>query len=110
MTGAAAQTGHAPVGGLEMYYEVHGEGRPLVLLHGAYMTVEMMGPLLSGLAASRRVVVPEMQAHGRTADADRPITYEQMADDTAELIGHLGIDDADVVGYSMGGGVALQLA
>ena len=64
-----------------MYYEVHGEGPPLVLLHGAYMTADMMGPLAAGLAETRQVIVPEMQAHGRTADVDRPLSYEQMADD-----------------------------
>jgi pimeloyl-ACP methyl ester carboxylesterase len=93
-----------------MYYEVHGTGRPLVLLHGAYMTVDAMGPILSGLAETRRVIVPEMQGRGRTADMDRPITYEGMADDVAALLRHLGIEEADVFGYSMGGGVALQLA
>jgi pimeloyl-ACP methyl ester carboxylesterase len=93
-----------------MYYEVHGTGRPLILLHGAYMTVDAMGSILPGLAESRRVIVPEMQGHGRTADIDRPITYEEMADDVAALIRHLGIEEADVFGYSMGGGVALQLA
>jgi pimeloyl-ACP methyl ester carboxylesterase len=93
-----------------MYYEVHGDGRPLVLLHGAYMTIDLMGALLTGLAATRQVIAVEQQGHGRTADIDRPITYEQMADDTAALMQHLGVEDADVVGYSMGGGVALQLA
>jgi pimeloyl-ACP methyl ester carboxylesterase len=93
-----------------MYYEVHGEGRPLVLLHGAYMTVDAMGPILPGLAETRRVIVPEMQGHGRTADIDRPIAYDGMADDVAALLRHLGIDEADAFGYSMGGGVALQLA
>ena len=110
MAGTAAATGHAPAGELEMYYEVHGDGPPLVLLHGAYMTVEMMRPLVDGLAPHRRVIVPEQQGHGRTADVDRPITYEQMADDTAALVRHLGIEELDVAGYSMGGGVALQLA
>lgn len=104
------QTGYAPVNGLSMYYEIHGQGRPLVLLHGAYMTIDMMGPLLPGLAATRQVVAAEQQGHGRTADIDRAITYEQMADDTAGLLQHLGIDSADIVGYSMGGGIALQLA
>jgi len=101
---------YAPVNDLNLYYEVHGEGPPLILLHGAYMTAEMMAPLTEGLAGTRQVIVPEMQAHGRTGDIDRPLTYEQMADDTAALIGRLGLEQADVVGYSMGGGAALQLA
>src|SRR3954447_24242489 len=104
------QSGYAPVNGLDMYYEVHGAGRPLVLLHGAYMTIDMMAPLLPGLAETRQVVAVELQGHGRTADVDRPITYQQMADDTAALVGHLEIGAADVVGYSRGGAVALQLA
>jgi pimeloyl-ACP methyl ester carboxylesterase len=103
-------TGYAPVNDLSMYYEVHGSGAPLILLHGAYMTVGLMEPLLSGLAATRQVIAVEQQGHGRTADVDRPITYEQMADDTAGLLRHLEIERADIVGYSMGGGVALQLA
>jgi pimeloyl-ACP methyl ester carboxylesterase len=101
---------YASVGDLSIYYEIHGEGRPTLLLHGAYMTVDMFGPLLAGLAETRQVIAPEMQAHGRTADADRPITYEQMADDTAALIRELGHESADVIGYSMGGGIAIQLA
>ena len=101
---------YAPANDLSMYYEVHGQGPPLILLHGAYMTADMMGPLAAGLAGSRRVIVPEMQGHGRTADADRPLTYEQMADDTAALVRHLGLEQADFVGYSLGGGTALQLA
>jgi pimeloyl-ACP methyl ester carboxylesterase len=101
---------YAPVNELSMYYEVHGEGPPLLLLHGAYMTAEMMAPLATGLARTRQVIVPEMQAHGRTADADRPITYEQMADDGAALLRELGHEQADVVGYSMGGATALQMA
>jgi pimeloyl-ACP methyl ester carboxylesterase len=104
------RTGYAPVNGLEMYYELHGAGRPLLLLHGAYMTVDMLGPILPGLAESRQVIAVELQAHGHTADIDRPITYEQMADDAAALLAHLAVDQADVVGYSMGGCVALQLA
>lgn len=101
---------YAPVGDLSMYFEIHGQGRPTVLLHGAYMTIGMFGPLLTGLAGTRQVIAPELQGHGRTADVNRPITYEQMADDTAGLIRHLELEAADVVGYSMGGGVALQLA
>jgi pimeloyl-ACP methyl ester carboxylesterase len=110
MARSNSRTGYAPVGELDMYHEIHGSGRPLVLLHGAYMTIDMLGPLLGGLAQTRRVIAVEQQGHGRTADIDRPISYEQMADDTAGLLAHLEIDQADVVGYSMGGGVALQLA
>ena len=109
MTDTRAETGYAPVGDLQMYYEVHGDGPPLVLLHGAYMVADDFGPLLAGLAEDRQVVVPEMQGHGRTADVDRPITYEQMADDVAGLIAHLGLEQPDVVGYSMGAGITLQL-
>jgi pimeloyl-ACP methyl ester carboxylesterase len=104
------QTGYAPVNGLSMYYEIYGEGRPLILLHGAYMTIDTMGPVLPGLAATRQVIAIEQQAHGHTADIDRSITYERLADDTAALLAHLGVESADVVGYSMGGGIALQLA
>jgi pimeloyl-ACP methyl ester carboxylesterase len=107
----ATKGDYAEVNGLKMYYETRGTGRPLVVLHGAYMTVDAMGGLVPDLAESRRVIVVELQGHGRTADvADRPITYEAMADDVADLIRHLGIEEADAFGYSMGGGVALQLA
>ena len=105
-----APTGYVPIGELNMYYEIHGTGSPLLLLHGAYMTIEALGPILAGLAEHRQVIVAEQQGHGRTADVDRSLTYEQMADDTAALLRHLEIDGAEVVGYSMGGGVALQLA
>src|SRR2546423_14734011 len=97
---------HAPLTDLQLYYEVHGEGPALLLLHGAYMTADMMRPLADGLGRTRQVIVPEMQAHGRTPDADRPITYEQMADDTAELARHLELGEADVVGFSMGAATA----
>jgi pimeloyl-ACP methyl ester carboxylesterase len=109
------RTGHAAVNGLQMYYEIHGAEHdtaavPVLLLNGAYMTTADFGPLLPGLAARRRVVVCDPQAHGRTADADRPLTYEGMADDAAALLDHLGIAQADAVGFSMGGGTAIQLA
>jgi pimeloyl-ACP methyl ester carboxylesterase len=110
MANTNPQTGYAPVNGLRMYYEVFGTGRPLVLLHGAYMTIETMGQIVPSLAESRQVITVELQAHGHTADIDRPLTYEHMADDVAALLRHLGIEQADVFGFSTGGGVALQLA
>ena len=111
MTDTAPQTGYAPVNGLQMYYEIHGSGGvPVVLLHGAYMTTGLMEFLLSGLANTRQVIAVDLQGHGRTADVDRPITYEQMADDVAALMEHLGVGQADVIGYSMGGSITLQVA
>jgi pimeloyl-ACP methyl ester carboxylesterase len=110
VSGTDTRTGYAPVGDLRMYYEVHGSGEPLVVLHGAYHSIEPMRPLVRGLAESRQVIAVELQGHGRTADIDRPLTYEHMADDTAGLLRHLGIDSAVVVGYSMGAAAALQLA
>jgi pimeloyl-ACP methyl ester carboxylesterase len=104
------QTGYAPVNDLDMYYEIRGRGRPLILLPGAYMTIDLMGSILPGLVKTRQVIAVEQQGHGRTADVDRPLTYEGMADDTAALVRHLELDNADVFGYSMGGGIALQLA
>ena len=101
---------YAEMNGLEMYYEIHGSGEPLILLHGAYMTIGTMGEIVPSLAETRRVIAVELQGHGRTADIDRPLSYEQMADDVAALLRHLGIENADVFGYSMGGGVALQVA
>jgi pimeloyl-ACP methyl ester carboxylesterase len=110
VTSIGPQTGYATVNGLQMYYEIHGSGQPLVLLHGAYMTIDAMGEILPRLAANRQVIAVELQGHGRTADVDRPLTYEQLADDVAALVRHLGIERADVFGYSMGGGTALQVA
>ena len=101
---------YAEVNGLNLYYEVHGEGAPLILLHGGFGAIEMFGEILPLLAEGRQVIGVDLQAHGRTADIDRPMTYEAMADDVAALIGHLGLQKADVMGYSLGGGVALQTA
>ncbi len=104
-------TGYAPVNGLQMYYEVHGAGLPLVLLHGGLMTIEeSFGRLLPDLAADRQVIAAELQGHGRTADIDRDIDLRYLAGDVAALLDHLGVDRADVLGFSLGGGVALQLA
>jgi pimeloyl-ACP methyl ester carboxylesterase len=110
MTSKQPQTGYAPVNGLQMYYEVHGEGRPTLLLHGAYGATGMWGDLLPGLAAGRQLIAVDLQGHGRTADIDRPIRYEPMADDCTALLDHLGVAQADVVGYSMGAGTGLRLA
>jgi pimeloyl-ACP methyl ester carboxylesterase len=101
---------HAAVNGLEMYYEIHGEGEPLILLHGGVGAIEMFGEVLPLLAEGRRVIAVDLQAHGRTVDIDRPMTFEAMADDVAALIEHLGLGEADVMGYSLGGGVALRTA
>jgi pimeloyl-ACP methyl ester carboxylesterase len=101
---------YAEVNGIKIYYEVHGEGQPLILLHGGLGVIEMFGEVLPLLAEGRQVVAVDLQAHGRTADIDRPLGYESMADDVAALIEHLGFDRADVMGYSLGGGVALQTA
>jgi pimeloyl-ACP methyl ester carboxylesterase len=103
------RAGYARVNGLEMYYETHGAGEPLVVLPGAYMTIELMGDLVPALASSRQVIAVEFQGHGHTADVDRPFSYEQFADDTAALLENVGVERADVYGYSLGGGVALQL-
>jgi len=102
-------TGYAPVNGLQMYYEVHGQGQPLVMLHGAYMFTGGMEPLLSELAKTHQVIAFDFQGHGRTADIDRPITYENLADDTAALMDHLGIAQADLFGFSMGASTGLQV-
>ena len=110
MTATAPQTVYAPVNGLQIYYELHGAGQPLVLLHGSFMAIEMLTPLIGPLAEGRRVIAVELQGHGHTADIDRPFSYEQLADDTAALLRHLGAVPADVAGYSLSGGVALQLA
>ena len=106
---AAAET--ARINGLEMYYEVHGEGPPLVLIHGAYMNIENnWGALIPTLAKTHKVIAMELQAHGRTTDRDTPITYENMADDVAGLMDYLGIEKAAVFGYSMGATTGIRLA
>ncbi|HEX6479462.1 MAG TPA: alpha/beta hydrolase [Ktedonobacteraceae bacterium] len=101
---------YARVNGLDLYYELQGSGQPLVVLPGAFYTIEAMGELVPQLALSRRVIAVELQGHGHTADIERPLRYESMADDIAALIRHLGLAQADMFGYSLGGGVALQTA
>ncbi|MGZ3599313.1 MAG: alpha/beta fold hydrolase [Ktedonobacterales bacterium] len=104
------QGGYASINGLNIYYEIHGSGQPLVLLPGGYMTIEAMGEIVPQLAATRRVIGVELQGHGHTGDIERPLRFESMADDIAALITHLGLERADMFGFSLGGGVALQTA
>ena len=102
---------YADVNGLHLYYETHGSGRPLILLHGGLGSGEMFGPIIPALAAAgRRLIIVDLQGHGRTADIDRPIDVRLMAGDIAALIEHLGLDHPDLLGYSLGGGVGLQTA
>lgn len=123
MTAASAQqkptTGYAPVNGVKMYYEIHGNGEPVVLLHGAFMTItnNWTAPWgdgatnwISELTKTRKVIAVEMQGHGRTADTSRDITNENLADDVAALLEQLNIPRADLIGYSMGGAVAMHCA
>jgi pimeloyl-ACP methyl ester carboxylesterase len=110
-TTEAAGTGeYAEVNGINLYYETHGSGRPLVLLHGGLGSGEMFEAILPALAANHRAIVVDLQGHGRTADIDRPIDARLMADDIAALIKHLGLEKPDVFGYSLGGGVAFHTA
>ncbi len=116
--GAAQQkptTGYAPVNGLRMYYEIHGRGDPVVLLHGSYMTIpnnwaNARAPWIAELSKTRQVIAVEMQGHGRTADIKRDLSYPNLADDIAALLDFLKIKRADVIGYSLGAGVAMELA
>jgi pimeloyl-ACP methyl ester carboxylesterase len=101
---------YAEVNGINLYFETHGAGRPLILLHGGLGSGEMFGPVLPALAERHQVIAVDLQGHGRTADIDRPIDLQLMADDIAAFIDHLGLDKPDVVGYSLGGGVALRIA
>jgi pimeloyl-ACP methyl ester carboxylesterase len=102
--------GYASVDGLELYYSIRGSGKPLVLLHGGAGVATMFDQILPVLGKGRQVIAAELQAHGHTADIDRPLRYESMADDIAGLVRHLKLGRSDVLGYSLGGGVALRLA
>ena len=102
---------YAPVNGLQLYYEIRGSGRPLVLLHGGLLTIDLsFGPLLEPLAASRQVIALELQGHGRTADTGRAMTIEALAGDVVGLLDHVGITEADLFGFSLGGLVAYAVA
>src|SRR5438034_8776342 len=101
---------YAEVNGINLYYETHGTGRPLILLHGGLGSGEMFGPILPTLSERHRVIAVDLQGHGRTADIDRPIDIRLMADDIGALIDHLGLERPDLVGYSLGGGLAFFTA
>jgi len=104
-------TGYAPVNGLKMYYEIHGSGEPLVLLHGAFMAItDDWSVWINELSKTRKVIAIEMQGHGRTADINRDMSYENLADDVAGLLDYLKIQSADIMGYSLGGGVSILCA
>jgi len=107
-TKAAGQ--YADVNGIKLYYEIHGTGAPLILLHGGLGAISMFGPNLPALAKGRQVIAVDLQGHGRTADIDRPLSPELMADDIAALIKHLKLEHPDLMGFSLGGGVALLTA
>jgi pimeloyl-ACP methyl ester carboxylesterase len=108
---ASQETGRRlQINGMQMYYEVSGTGDPLIVLHGAYMNIPSMGEIIAMLAETHRVYALEFQGHGRTTDIDRPITYPNLADDVAAFMDAVGLDSADVFGYSMGAIAGLQLA
>jgi pimeloyl-ACP methyl ester carboxylesterase len=115
MTTTPSRTGHLPINGLSLYYEVHGElgtsrTSPLLLIPGGFMSTDSMASWVSAFAGTRAVIVFDQQGHGRTPDTPRKMSYEQFADDAAALLRALQVERADVMGYSQGGGVALQLA
>jgi pimeloyl-ACP methyl ester carboxylesterase len=101
---------YAQVNGINLYFETYGTGQPLILLHGGLGSGEMFGPILPALSKRHQVIAVDLQGHGRTADIDRPLDVRLMADDIAALIEHLGLDKPDLVGYSLGGGVAMHTA
>ena len=116
---AQSKTGngkYADIGNLKLYYQLHGQAqpqsksRPLLVLHGGFMTIEAMGPILPALAQGRQVIAVDLEGHGRTVDLDRPLNLDQMAADVAAFLKQLGVEKADVLGFSMGGGVALRIA
>lgn len=113
-TSSPVKTGYANVNDLRMYHEIRGPlaegGTPLLLLHGGLHNTKLDAPVAERLAQGRQVISVDLQGHGRTADATRPLRYEQLADDVAALLAHLGVKQADVLGYSLGGGVGLRLA
>jgi len=104
------RTGYVPANGVNYYYEIYGRGAPLLILHGGLGSIEMFGQILPALAKGRQVIAVDLQGHGRTALRDRPISPSAMGDDLAAVVTQVGQDTVDVLGYSLGGGVALRLA
>jgi pimeloyl-ACP methyl ester carboxylesterase len=105
----AVTSGRAPVNGIQLFYGIRGDGDPLVMLYGALYSMENFGGNLDALARHRRVGAVDLRAHGRSSDGDGPLTLEVMADDIAGLLNHLKLGKADVLGYSLGGGVAVHI-
>lgn len=106
-----SSSGYAPVNGIKVYYEVYGKGEPIILLHGAFYTIDMnWGKLIPALSKSRKVIAIEMQGHGHSPYSERKLDIVSLASDVAKLMDYLKIDSADVAGYSMGGSVAYQFA
>jgi pimeloyl-ACP methyl ester carboxylesterase len=101
-----SEDGTVNIDGLEMYYQVHGEGEPLLLIHGGLMTIDAWGPILPALAENRKVYAIELEGHGRTVDLDRPLSMQQFAQDVSGFIEQMDIGPVDIVGFSMGGGTA----
>lgn len=101
------KSGYADINGLHMYYEVYGQGQPLILLHGGFGNTDIFSSIMPTLSEKRQVIAVDMQAHGRTADIDRPMTFEGMSNDVVALIKYFRLDKADIMGYSIGGNVAL---
>lgn len=109
-TAATKKSGHVPINGVTYYYEIHGTGEPLLLLHGGLGSIDMFGPVLPALAKTRQVIAVDLLGHGRTTLGDRTIDLTEMGNDVAALLDHLGVAQLDALGYSMGAGVAFRLA
>ena len=107
---APKESGRLAVNGVDYYYEIHGQGEPLLLLHGGLGSIDMFGPVLPALAKSRKVIAVDLQGHGRTALGERPFTLQAMGDDMAAIVNRLGHEQVDVLGYSLGAGVAFRMA
>jgi pimeloyl-ACP methyl ester carboxylesterase len=111
VTAPSFESGYSEVNGIKMYYEIYGEGKPLVLIHGGGSTIQTsFSRIIPLLAKNRKVIGVELQAHGRTGDRNTPISFEQDAEDVATLLKNLNVDKADILGFSNGGNTTMQLA